>query len=239
MLYLTVQMLALLLVALLIGAGIGWLLRGARDAATQEAQANADAARIVDLRRDRDAAEAALATATAAPLPAVGSQTLEVQSALEACQAKVKDLEANAGKLADLQAALDECRAASNTLKTERDAAQAMLTVAGNKPEADASIADQQPSALMGSAADAQNTQKADAATTAEATAPDDLKLISGVGPKLEGVLHEAGITRFDQIATLTQVQIEDLNDILNFKGRIERDDWVGQAKRLAAGEKP
>ena len=47
------------------------------------------------------------------------------------------------------------------------------------------------------------------------------------------------GISRFEQIASLTPAQIADLDDILNFKGRIERDDWVGQAKRFASGETP
>lgn len=232
MLYLTVQMLVLLLIALLIGAGIGWLLRGARDSAIQEAQANADAARMADLRRDRDAAETALAAANALPSEGDGTQLAELQSALEASQTKVKDLEGKADEQAALQAALKECQAASNALETERDAAQAALKAAEST-----SAVVTAPAAVQVSAAESKPEVQT---LVAEASAaPDDLKLISGVGPKLEGVLHQAGITRFDQIANLTAAQITDLNDVLNFKGRIERDDWVGQATRLAAGEKP
>lgn len=65
---------------------------------------------------------------------------------------------------------------------------------------------------------------------------PDDLKLISGVGPVLERKLHALGITTYAQIAALTDVEIGKVDDALNFKGRIARDNWVGQAKALAAG---
>ncbi len=63
---------------------------------------------------------------------------------------------------------------------------------------------------------------------------PDDLKLISGVGPVLEGKLHELGITKFAQIAGFSKEDIDRVDDRLNFKGRIERDDWIKQATDLA-----
>lgn len=62
----------------------------------------------------------------------------------------------------------------------------------------------------------------------------DDLKKISGVGPALEKKLNAAGITRYDQIANFTADDIQRIDEELNFKGRIERDDWTGQAKALA-----
>lgn len=64
----------------------------------------------------------------------------------------------------------------------------------------------------------------------------DDLKLISGVGPKLEETLNGLGIWHFDQVAGLKKKDIAWVDERLRFKGRIERDDWVGQAKTLAAG---
>ncbi|MDH3665325.1 MAG: NADH-quinone oxidoreductase subunit E [Paracoccaceae bacterium] len=64
---------------------------------------------------------------------------------------------------------------------------------------------------------------------------PDDLKRISGVGPKLEGVLNGLGVYHFDQIAAWTEGEIAWVDDQLKFKGRIERDDWIGQASILAA----
>lgn len=64
----------------------------------------------------------------------------------------------------------------------------------------------------------------------------DDLKKISGVGPVLEGKLHDLGIYHFSQVAAFTAEEIEQIDAELNFKGRIDRDDWLGQAKALAAG---
>jgi NADH-quinone oxidoreductase subunit E len=64
----------------------------------------------------------------------------------------------------------------------------------------------------------------------------DDLKLISGVGPKIEGTLHELGIFTFAQVASWKKAEREWVDGYLNFKGRIERDDWVKQAKALAKG---
>ena len=62
----------------------------------------------------------------------------------------------------------------------------------------------------------------------------DDLKLISGVGPQLEGVLNDMGFWHFDQIAKWTKSDIAWVDSRLKFKGRIVRDKWVAQAKKLA-----
>ncbi|MFK0687448.1 NADH-quinone oxidoreductase subunit E [Mesorhizobium sp. IMUNJ 23033] len=64
----------------------------------------------------------------------------------------------------------------------------------------------------------------------------DDLKLISGVGPKIEGTLHELGIFTFAQVASWKKAEREWVDGYLSFHGRIERDDWVKQAKALAKG---
>ena len=64
----------------------------------------------------------------------------------------------------------------------------------------------------------------------------DDLKLISGVGPKLEQTLNKLGFWHFAQIGKWTKKDIGIVDDELSFKGRIERDDWVKQAKALAKG---
>jgi len=64
----------------------------------------------------------------------------------------------------------------------------------------------------------------------------DDLKLISGVGPKIEGTLHTLGIFTFAQVASWKKAEREWVDGYLSFHGRIERDDWVKQAKALAKG---
>lgn len=62
----------------------------------------------------------------------------------------------------------------------------------------------------------------------------DDLKKISGVGPKLEQTLNKLGFWHFDQVAKWSKADIAIVDEQLTFKGRIERDDWVKQAKALA-----
>ncbi len=64
----------------------------------------------------------------------------------------------------------------------------------------------------------------------------DDLKKISGVGPKLEGILNDLGIFHYDQIAGWSPDTVAWVDEHLKFKGRIDREDWIGQAKVLAAG---
>jgi NADH-quinone oxidoreductase subunit E len=66
------------------------------------------------------------------------------------------------------------------------------------------------------------------------ATASDDLKRISGIGPKLEQVLNGMGFHTYAQIAAWTAEDIARLDDHLKFGGRILRDDWAGQASALA-----
>ena len=61
----------------------------------------------------------------------------------------------------------------------------------------------------------------------------DDLKKISGVGPVLEKKLNDMGIYHYNQIAAFTAEEIAKVDTELNFKGRIERDDWLSQAKTL------
>lgn len=66
---------------------------------------------------------------------------------------------------------------------------------------------------------------------------PDDLKQIKGVGPKLEKTLHGMGLFHFDQIASWGPSELAWMDDNLaGFKGRASRDEWVSQAKTLAAG---
>jgi len=78
----------------------------------------------------------------------------------------------------------------------------------------------------------------------AEAAAPaagfkDDVKLIGGVGPALEKKLAAAGVTSLTQIAAWTDEDIAKFDAELNFRGRIEREEWVQQAKDLVAGNPP
>ena len=66
--------------------------------------------------------------------------------------------------------------------------------------------------------------------------APDDLKLITGVGSVLEAKLNALGVTTFAQVASFSDADVARLDEALNFRGRVTRDNWIGQAKALADG---
>jgi peptide/nickel transport system ATP-binding protein len=66
---------------------------------------------------------------------------------------------------------------------------------------------------------------------------PDDLKKISGVGPKIEGILNDLGIYTYAQVASWKKAERDWVDARLKFHGRIEREDWVKQAKALAKGK--
>ncbi|WP_429808742.1 NADH:ubiquinone oxidoreductase [Ensifer sp. B1-9] len=70
-------------------------------------------------------------------------------------------------------------------------------------------------------------------AARVKAKAADDLKRISGIGPKLEQVLNGKGVRDFADIAGWSDADVARFDDELGFGGRIKRDDWVGQAKAL------
>ncbi|WP_422376571.1 NADH-quinone oxidoreductase subunit E [Roseibium sp.] len=88
-------------------------------------------------------------------------------------------------------------------------------------PEADAEVAEKAPELLK----------------EARGGKPDDLKMLKGVGPKLEATLHELGFFHFDQVASWGPEEVAWVDSRLKFKGRIERDGWIEQAKVLASGE--
>jgi len=64
----------------------------------------------------------------------------------------------------------------------------------------------------------------------------DDLKLIGGIGPVLERTLNDLGITTYAQLAKLSPEDVASVEARLNFRGRIGRDNWQGQADALANG---
>ena len=63
--------------------------------------------------------------------------------------------------------------------------------------------------------------------------AADDLTKINGIGQVLKGKLNKLGITTFRQIADFTAADIERIDAVLDFPGRIEREKWVEQARDM------
>lgn len=92
------------------------------------------------------------------------------------------------------------------------------------------------PAAKKAAPAKKATPAKAGKLFTAPKGKADDLKLISGVGPALEKKLNALGVTQYAQVAAFKKADITKVDDALSFKGRIERDDWLAQAKALAKG---
>ena len=77
--------------------------------------------------------------------------------------------------------------------------------------------------------------RRPEALKTAPNGKADDLKIIKGIGPALERLLHGLGVFHLDQIAVWNAADVAWLDENLEgFKGRVSRDDWVSQAKILA-----
>ena len=100
-----------------------------------------------------------------------------------------------------------------------------------------AAAAKAKPARKAAETAGATEQAKPAALTEARGGAADDLKMIKGVGPKLERVLHALGFFHFDQVAAWTPAEVSWVDENLEgFKGRASRDNWVEQAKLLATG---
>ena len=67
----------------------------------------------------------------------------------------------------------------------------------------------------------------------------DDLLVIKGIGPINKRKLNEHGIFHFDQIAAWTRADIVAAEAYLEFDGRIDREDWIGQARKARGGKQP
>jgi NADH-quinone oxidoreductase subunit E len=105
------------------------------------------------------------------------------------------------------------------------------------KPKSDGNAPNATPLATPEAKIPASTGKKPAALKAARKGRADDLKLILGIGPKLEALCHRLGFFHFDQIADWTPAEIAWVDENLEgFKGRVTRDKWVVQAKILAAG---
>lgn len=219
------QILLFLLVSAGIGGAIGWLIRGARaEAATAGAplsHTGAEAARADErdrLRTELQAARDACATLEAS--------LADSDKLAEARAARVRELEhaeaSSQQRIARLEDELDQARRTSERLGADvagRPGSSAEPAEPGTPP--------------------AENHGMPPRALSAPEGDPDDLKQISGIGAGIEKTLHGLGIFHFRQIAAFTPDNVAWINRHLRFKGRIEREHWIEQARALAAGETP
>ena len=100
------------------------------------------------------------------------------------------------------------------------------------KPKEAAKTEKEQKKAVPKSSPKAKNDEKSKEA--APKTKIDDLKELSGVGPALEKKLNAAGITSFSQIAAWTAKDVTAIDETLSLKGKIDKEGWVKQAKKLS-----
>lgn len=119
-------------------------------------------------------------------------------------------------------------KAALNSLTDKDDATPVALQGTGTA----------QAAATPLPATEAEAPAKVKAKVAKPAAGVDNLKEIKGVGPQLEKLLHDNGVTGFAQIAAWGEAEIDHFAHVIGrMGGRIRSDDWVGQAKLLAAGQ--
>lgn len=225
----------LLLLAALLGLFAGWLIWGRRapeDAGEADrlraaleacnAKGRDQTARITALEGDLSAAKAAASESAA---KAERAAAASASAAAVAAQAAPKVVASNG-----------QAPSAAAT-PAQAKAAKASSAAPASKPDSGkaASAASDAAKETAPKAAD-----KPKGLTKARGGKPDDLKLIKGVGPKLEALCNKLGFYHFDQIASWTEKEIAWVDDNLEgFKGRVTREDWVQQARDLMNGLPP
>ena len=183
-----------------------------------------------------------------APEETEGSAAPEDAAPAEAKSAEIVELNA-APAPTKAKAAPAKAKAAPAKVKAQSSASPAKKTVA--KKTTEAAVEKLKSDADVAVAATNETRQKAAPATPSSELAPedyrrpaemekpempDDLKLISGIGPKLEQVLNGLGVFTFAQIAGWQPEEAAWVDDYLQFGGRVERDSWISQAGTLAKG---
>jgi predicted flap endonuclease-1-like 5' DNA nuclease len=241
------QIVVFLIVAAALGFAVGWLVRGAKFQSESDRLAGDWRARLGRVEDERDRLQAELAAArddrvalegvqseagqrSAAGDPDLEARTTRLERELEQTRA------ANARQRAEIE------RLEARTAELQANAAHAPAAPAPAAPTPAASTAAAgtigappiaAPAAVEQVSAEAQASPPP--ALTRPEGEPDDLKRISGIGPGIEKTLHELGIFHYRQIAAFTPENVAWIDRRLRFKGRIERENWIGQARRLAA----
>ena len=197
---------------MLVGIGLTWFLLGRAMADEQNARDSAAQARIAALQNELAESDAALN---------------ETKDRLIAVQLDARAVEA---KASPLQAELAQAKRAAEQAM-EQEMRQRELT---------AQLRDELTALKRGSAPKAaprKAPEPAPAAPAAGGTAKaDDLPVIKGIGKVIEKKLHEMGITSFRQIAAMTPEDAHRVNEAIEFPGRVERENWIEQARTLSRG---
>ncbi len=196
---------------------------------------------LEDLRADRPVTPGSQ-TGRAASCPAGGATSLTDESLFDG------------SVIGAWRQRFDEARAAAAAAQAPTEAAKPEESGSGEKLAAKSPADSPKAKAELQAAATAKSGGEPKADVTAKAPAvsledparpkglseprgdKDDLKRISGVGPKIEGILNGLGIYHFDQVAGWTGDEVAWVDGYLKFRGRIGRENWIAQAKSFAAG---
>ncbi len=212
-----------------------------------EAEASALSAQVDELRREVEARDRRIAE-----LKVEEDASRMTSDQLRARDSLNRELESSRARVEQLRTALDAAqqrveRAGETDLELRRlrseivalearqarprsDAATMRVTAAENtvvESQRESSTPTDQP---KDSTAGVRVARKRLFDTPAER---DDLKMIKGIGPVMERVLNDLGVTTFEQIAAFTEDDVARVTEAINtFPGRIERDDWIGGARK-------
>lgn len=258
--YAIVEIIWWMLAAAVIGGAIGWILRywigGGRS--RKEAQAKIDAQKgryaeisaelgtwkvkgeglVTDL--EAKTAEVELLAGHKQELEALLGATSDELAAVQASHAACAvTADGHAGEIAGFESRVAELEAANDELRAQMAVAVAAPSTGSDlealaAAEEDDADAAGQMAMETSAAAMAVVSPALTRFGTAGADHKDDLKVISGIGPKLEGVLNGYGIESWEQLAALSPAEVVAVDEALEeFPGRIQRDEWVRQAAEL------
>lgn len=201
------QTIFLLAVALVIGAIVGYYLK------------------LMFGCKEDDASAAASSGETAESAATASASSVSSSSAKAASDTSKSSDDSNT-----IKAGLVSSDSSSDSASSAKAASKATAAKKSAAPKAAVSSAKAAPV----KSAPAKSAAKSSTTKAAVVTSADDLKLIKGVGKLNEKRLNDEGISSFAQVAAWKKADIEDFDAKLNFKGRIEREEWVPQAKALA-----
>lgn len=212
------QTIFLLAVALVIGAIVGYYLK------------------LMFGCKEDDASAAASSGETAESAATASASSVSSSSAKAASDTSKSSDDSNTIKagLVSSDSSSDSASSAKAASKATAAKKSAAKKTAAPKKSAAPKAAVSSAKAAPVKSAPAKSAAKSSTTKAAVVTSADDLKLIKGVGKLNEKRLNDEGISSFAQVAAWKKADIEDFDAKLNFKGRIEREEWVPQAKALA-----
>lgn len=235
--YLAIQILLFLILSVLLGFAIGWWLKTAYFRTTTSSEAflsNGLRTQLADVQREREA-EQSVTGRLREELAVARREGTSFKN--EAAQLRVAVIDAqqdDVGQQTEIDR-LREALAAAQAQSNDTAAVELRTQLAASQRECQSCL--EEVEALRAQVAALGGGAQQPELLANPVTPPDDLKMISGVGSKLERTLNDLGIYYFKQIAGFTPGNVAWVDERLRFKGRIQRERWIEQARKLAAGE--